>query len=226
MYSPVWEAADAKLLKACRHTSGLSEAEFARSHSISVLQLRELEGHGARHFYTDDIKVRAGLRVLSRYGHVKYIPPLVVRNELRPELKQARPTREEATEAGQRNRREVTMLGSCVALVMGVFVALPQIEGNPDAQLAANRPASNPGVLYANTLTGQRPISPSPPGMEVPAQLQDTPTALVPDALPPTAAGPTGLGLPGNGKALSEDMKKSLDMYFQASPAEPGTPKP
>lgn len=226
MYSPVWEAADAKLLKACRHTSGLSEAEFARSHSISVLQLRELEGQGARHFYTDDIKTRTGLRVLSKYGHVKYIPPLVVRNELRPDVKRVRATPEEVTETSQRNRREVTMLGSCVALVMGVFVALPQIEGNPDAQLAANRPASNPGVQYANTLTGKRPIPQSLPGIEVPAQLQDTQTALVPDALPPTAAGPTGSGVPGNGKNLSEEMKKNLASYFQATTPEPGTSKP
>lgn len=221
MYSPVWEAADAKLLKRCRHGSGLSEAEFARTHSISVLQLRELEGNGAGRFYTDDIKVRAGLKMLAKYGHVKYIPPLVVRNELRPDLKRVRATPQEVTETSQRNRREVTMLGSCVALVMGVFVALPQIEGNADSQLAANRPDSNPGVQYANTLTGQRSIVNVP--LSVP--LQDTQTALVPDALPPTAAGPVDKGVSTTGKPFSEDMKKGLETYFQPSSPEPGTSK-
>lgn len=226
MYSPVWEAADAKLLKSCRHCSGLSEAEFARTHSISVLQLRELEGNGAGRFYTDDIKARAGLKMLAKYGHVKYIPPLVVRNELRPDVKRVRATPQEVTETSQRNRREVTVLGSCVALVMGVFVALPQIEGNADSQLAANRPVSNPGVQYANTLTGQRAIVNVPINVPINLPLQEAQTALVPDALPPTAAGPSGSGVPSNGKTLSEDMKKSLETYFQPSLPEPGTPKP
>lgn len=226
MYSPIWEAADAKLLKSCRHCSGLSEAEFARIHSISVLQLRELEGHGAGRFYSDDIKARAGLKILAKYGHVKYIPPLVVRNELRPELKRVRARPEEVTEAGQRNRREVTMLGSCVALVMGVFVMLPQFEGNPDAQLAS-RPSVNPaGVQYANTLTGQRAIPLNAP-INLPPQLQDTQTALVPDALPPTAAGlPQVRGMPLTGKPFSEDMKKGWETYFQASTPEPNSTKP
>ena len=225
MYSPVWEAADIKLLKSCRHCSGLSEAEFARTHSISVLQLRELEGYGAGRFYTDDIKARAGLRILSKYGHVKYLPPLVVRNELRPDRHRVQKTPEETTELSQRNRREVTMLGSCVALVMGVFVMLPQVESDAMQQLASNRPASSePAVQVANTLTGQRVINPE---FTVPAQEQTqlarqapAPLPLVPDALPATAAGPS-TGLPKN---LSEDVKKNLETYFQVQTSD--TTKP
>ena len=221
MYSPVWEAADIKLLKSCRHCSGLSEADFARAHSISVLQLRELEGQGAGRFYTDDIKARAGLRILSKYGHVKYLPPLVVRNELRPD----RPPvpKSEAAELVQRNRREVTMLGSCAALVMGVFVMLPQVESDAMQQLAANRPASGaPDMQVANTLTGQRAINPE---FNVPAQDQTqlakrAPAPLEPDALPATAAGPSS----GLAKNLSEDVKKNLESYFQVQASD--TPKP
>jgi hypothetical protein len=222
MYSPIWEAADVKLLKSCRHCSGLSEAEFAGTHSISVLQLRELEGYGAGRFYTDDIKARAGLRILSKYGHVKYLPPLVVRNELRPDRHRVQKTQDEKAELTQRNRREVTMLGSCAALVMGVFVMLPQVESDAMQQLASNRPASNePEVQVANTLTGQRALPTALPQFNIPSQ-EGTQTALVPDALPATAAGPSS----GPGKSLTDDLKKNLESYFQVQPAEAANPKP
>jgi hypothetical protein len=233
MYSPIWEAADVKLLKSCRHCSGLSETEFARTHSISVLQLRELEGHGAGRFYSDDIKARAGLRILSKYGHVKYLPPLVVRNELRPDRHRVPTTQEETSALTQRNRREVTMLGSCAALVMGVFVMLPQIEGKADAQLADQQPVRQPGVQYANTLTGQRAVAPGVPAFSLPAAPESTialqsppqpsdqaPAPLVPDALPATAAGPNA----GLTKRLTDDVKKNVDAYFQVQTPEMSKP--
>ena len=198
MFGATWEPAAIELLKSCRKTSGLSEQDFARAHSVSVPQLRELEGKGARHFYTEDIKARAGLRILAKYGHQKYMSPLVVQDGIRPDLKRVRPNQEQVEEVRQRNRRDVTMLGSCAALVMGVFVMLPQIEGGPDAQLAINRQSGTPPVLADVANPADRARSAPLPSIEI-QQAQ----TLNPDRLPATAAGQAAVGATSAAKPAS-----------------------
>lgn len=70
-----WTDSDAQRLKALREQAGTSHAAFAKRHSLSIGQVRELEGGSTGSFYSEDIKAHAGRRLLAALGYVAPAEP-------------------------------------------------------------------------------------------------------------------------------------------------------
>lgn len=86
MNNNIWHPEDGALLQQLRISAQLDELVFARSNTISLSQLRELEGQGQGSFYTAHIKSHTGFKLLRKLGHEPVLrrPILVV-----PEVEEA-----------------------------------------------------------------------------------------------------------------------------------------
>ena len=193
MFGPLWESSDAELLKSCRFCSGLPEADFARAHSLSVLQLRELEVGGNGHFYTELIKARAGMRILAKFGHAKDLPAELVQRQLQTEVSHARYPGAHIAHMRKRNRREMAMLASC-AVVVGFLLVLPQLEltsrSKTPSRISEQAHARERAELF--DAMAQTPRLPARPLPEITVQSQAVAEVLgvsALDKLPPTSAG-------------------------------------
>lgn len=65
-----WRESDGHLLRSLRERAGMDRSIFARTCSVSVAQLTELEDGGHGRFYTDRIKAHVGRGLLKKLGHV------------------------------------------------------------------------------------------------------------------------------------------------------------
>lgn len=70
MKPTVWREQDGQLLQQLRQSAQIDHVVFARTNTISLAQLRELEGHGEGHFYNAQIKANTGHKLLKKLGHV------------------------------------------------------------------------------------------------------------------------------------------------------------
>lgn len=66
---PHWRPEDAQLLQSLRQKAGLDELVFARTNTVSLAQLRELEQGGESSFYNPQIKRSTGVKLLRKLGH-------------------------------------------------------------------------------------------------------------------------------------------------------------
>lgn len=65
-----WNESDGLLLRNLRERTGMDRSIFARTCSVSVAQLTELEDGGHGHFYTARIKAHVGRGLLRKLGYV------------------------------------------------------------------------------------------------------------------------------------------------------------
>jgi hypothetical protein len=64
----VWLPADGDLLKNLREAAGVEISTLARTHCLSILQIKQLEDGGDSSFYTPAIKLASGRRLLTHFG--------------------------------------------------------------------------------------------------------------------------------------------------------------
>lgn len=70
-----WNESDGHLLRNLRESAGMDRGSFARTCSVSVAQLTELEDGGHGRFYTARIKAHVGRGLLKKLGYVHVAPP-------------------------------------------------------------------------------------------------------------------------------------------------------
>lgn len=75
MNHPVWRPEDGALLQQLRVNARWDDLVFARANTISLAQLRELEGQGQGTFYTPQIKAHTGYKLLRKLGHEPVVSP-------------------------------------------------------------------------------------------------------------------------------------------------------
>jgi hypothetical protein len=69
MNTPHWRPEDGQLLQSLREKVGLDELVFARTNTVSLAQLRELERGGKSSFYNPQIKRNTGVKLLRKLGY-------------------------------------------------------------------------------------------------------------------------------------------------------------
>lgn len=69
MNTPHWRPEDGQLLQSLREKVGLDELVFARTNTVSLTQLRELERGGESSFYNPQIKRNTGVKLLRKLGY-------------------------------------------------------------------------------------------------------------------------------------------------------------
>ena len=83
MSQPNWSTEHGNLLKDLRQKAGLDIATLARKHTLSTLQIRQLETGGDTAFYNANIKFATGKKLLLALGHNL---PEVALTEVRPQI--------------------------------------------------------------------------------------------------------------------------------------------
>lgn len=83
MSQPNWSTEHGNLLKDLRQKAGLDIATLARKHTLSTLQIRQLETGGDTAFYNANIKFAIGKKLLLALGHNL---PEVALTEVRPQI--------------------------------------------------------------------------------------------------------------------------------------------
>ena len=83
MSQPNWSTEHGNLLKDLRQKAGLDIATLARKHTLSTLQIRQLETGGDTAFYNANIKFVTGKKLLLALGHNL---PEVALTEVRPQI--------------------------------------------------------------------------------------------------------------------------------------------
>lgn len=78
MNNPTWRSEDGQLLRSLREEAGIDELVFARSNTVSLAQLKELEQGGNSSFYNPTIKRSTGVKLLKKLGHELVTPELVI----------------------------------------------------------------------------------------------------------------------------------------------------
>ena len=68
MTKQVWLPADGTLLKKLREEAEVEITTFARTHSLSVYQIKQLEDGGNSAFYSSTIKLATGRKLLMHFG--------------------------------------------------------------------------------------------------------------------------------------------------------------
>ncbi len=68
MTKQVWSPADGTLLKKLREEAEVEITTFARMHSLSVYQIKQLEEGGDSSFYSSAIKLATGRKLLMHFG--------------------------------------------------------------------------------------------------------------------------------------------------------------
>jgi hypothetical protein len=76
--NPSWRSEDGQLLRSLREEAGIDELVFARSNTLSLAQLKELELGGNSSFYNPAIKRSTGVKLLKKLGHELVKPELVI----------------------------------------------------------------------------------------------------------------------------------------------------
>jgi hypothetical protein len=76
--NPSWRSEDGQLLRSLREEAGIDELVFARSNTVSLAQLKELELGGNNSFYNPAIKRSTGVKLLKKLGHELVTPELVI----------------------------------------------------------------------------------------------------------------------------------------------------
>ena len=74
--NPTWRSEDGQLLRSLREEAGIDELVFARSNTVSLAQLKELEQGGNSSFYNPAIKRSTGVKLLKKLGHELVTPEL------------------------------------------------------------------------------------------------------------------------------------------------------
>ena len=74
MNNPTWRSEDGQLLRSLREEAGIDELVFARSNTVSLAQLKELELGGSSSFYNPAIKRSTGVKLLKKLGHELPLP--------------------------------------------------------------------------------------------------------------------------------------------------------
>lgn len=77
MNNPTWRSEDGQLLRSLREEAGIDELVFARTNTVSLAQLRELERGGNSSFYNPAIKRSTGVKLLKKLGHDLVTPEMV-----------------------------------------------------------------------------------------------------------------------------------------------------
>ena len=77
MNNPTWRSEDGQLLRSLREEAGIDELVFARSNTVSLAQLKELEQGGNSSFYNPAIKRSTGVKLLKKLGHELVTPELL-----------------------------------------------------------------------------------------------------------------------------------------------------
>jgi hypothetical protein len=78
MNNPTWRSEDGQLLRSLREEAGIDELVFARSNTVSLAQLKELEQGGNSSFYNPAIKRSTGVKLLKKLGHELVTPELLI----------------------------------------------------------------------------------------------------------------------------------------------------
>jgi hypothetical protein len=78
MNNPTWRSEDGQLLRSLREEAGIDELVFARSNTLSLAQLKELELGGNSSFYSPAIKRSTGVKLLKKLGHELVTPELII----------------------------------------------------------------------------------------------------------------------------------------------------
>jgi hypothetical protein len=77
MNNPTWRPEDGQLLRSLREEADIDELVFARTNTVSLAQLRELERGGNSSFYNPAIKRSTGVKLLKKLGHDLVTPKMV-----------------------------------------------------------------------------------------------------------------------------------------------------
>lgn len=75
MNNSTWRSEDGQLLRRLREDARIDELVFARTNTVSLAQLRDLEEGGSSSFYNLSIKRSTGVKLLKKLGHT-LVPPI------------------------------------------------------------------------------------------------------------------------------------------------------
>jgi len=202
MNTPHWRSEDGQLLQSLREKAGLDELVFARTNTVSLAQLRELEQGGESSFYNPQIKRSTGVKLLRKLGHelppapvpVQSLAPVSDPDDIAPRpatdgspLHDSTPAilSEQGTSSSNAGRtagrkRSTMFWGfglSTLALFAVVAATYPKTKTSP---------FSKPAMASVPTDAPQPTLTQAPP----------LPASLIQSAPTPTASPPTGAPAP------------------------------
>jgi hypothetical protein len=161
-----------------REEAGINELVFARSNTVSLAQLKELELGGQSSFYIEAIKRSTGVKLLKKLGHDLVTPKVVTVAE---------------ESAGPSVNESASALASVMA---SAFASHPKAQSDsPERGLFQQTLFWTLGVLGLVALTAIKPWSGSQPGLAKPQIVLSRPSCGGrPDrCAAPAARQPTGL---------------------------------
>ena len=192
MNNPSWRSEDGQLLRSLREEAGIDELVFARSNTVSLAQLKELELGGNSSFYNPAIKRSTGVKLLKKLGHELHLPePIPFPDALTAQAPASpAPTEHEAslihevaharTSAPRHVRRgmfqQPAFWSLCLLILVALFTFKPwATEDRHPAWLSTSAPANTAPPLL-NTATTPTPAE----VLTAAAPKSDLPTAQAP----------------------------------------------
>lgn len=190
MSQPNWSTEHGNLLKDLRQKAGLDIATLARKHTLSTLQIRQLETGGDTAFYNANIKFVTGKKLLLALGHNL---PEVALTEVRPQIEPtstvhvSRPARQSAFRLTPQNFAWPLLFLLVAIGLLGLYV-----ENDGMLKTTASVPKQAPApVQIEPSNPAQTPAPVEPVVVAPPANAEDaskTPTPNAQAALTPRTA--------------------------------------
>lgn len=174
MNNPSWRSEDGQLLRSLREEAGIDELVFARSNTVSLAQLKELEqGGNSSFFYNPAIKRNTGVKLLKKLGHDLPLPEPILMTDAPPAQASspAAPTEHEArrvhvvahahTNAANHARRGVlqkTVYGSlCLLILIALLTFKPWATNDRHPTWPSSAAPANAESQWLKTSTPPMP---------------------------------------------------------------------
>jgi transcriptional regulator with XRE-family HTH domain len=184
MSQPNWSTEHGNLLKDLRQKAGLDIATLARKHTLSTLQIRQLETGGDTAFYNANIKFATGKKLLLALGHNL---PEVALTEVRPQIEPtstlhvSRPARQSAFRLTPQNFAWPLLFLLVAIGLLGLYVENGGVLKTPElATKQAPAPVQIEPSAPAQTPAPEAPVEPvvvAPPANAEDASKTPTPNA-------------------------------------------------
>lgn len=190
MSQPNWSTEHGNLLKDLRQKAGLDIATLARKHTLSTLQIRQLETGGNTAFYNANIKFAIGKKLLQALGHnLPEVAPAEIRPKIEPPstVHVSRPARQSAFRLTPQNFAWPLLFLLVAIGLLGLYV-----ENDGMLKTTASVPIQAPAPVQIEPSTpAQTPAPVEPVVVAPPANAEDaskTPTPNAQAALTPRTA--------------------------------------
>jgi hypothetical protein len=233
MNPPTWRPADGHLLQRLRSEAGIDELVFARRNTLSLNQLRELESGEGQSFYSAQINLNAGLKLLKKLGvenpHPASPEPIPQTDTLAikpasapdPVVAATDPTASETPAISSQPQRRISLwMGGLLILGLTLWLLLqdPMTAPSDNQQMGLQQSSSPQPILPA---AADNSYSVSPQTSEPAAADQNL--ALTPVVASPSVADPVAsMGNPLKAVACADQYRKISTSHTPINPIKPG----